>query len=176
MNTLYTFWGAISQYITAGTVVSIAVSALLVLLKYVKYKKASDSKVLTAIREQLASLSVNKEVRLTLETLAKGQLKEIKKELMNALVKTLDGYVKDLDENVALTKAIAAALASLKQMPADRVNELNAALGLTAPATIIELKPVDLEPVPEYVAPMAMPSTEPKHSTHGRTKLNPFGG
>lgn len=167
MTTIETIWNNIVPYLTSGTLIGVLVTALLTGLKLVKYQKATRIDSLRAIEDKLASLSVNKDVRLSLETMSRAQLKNIEKTLTDKIEKALDAHGKEVAETAALVKAIAGALATIKQMPGDKVIELNAALGLTTPATVIELKPVEIE-TPKAVAESA--------AAQGIEKVNPFAG
>jgi hypothetical protein len=145
MTTIETIWNAIVPYLTAGTLTGVGVTAVLTGLKLVKYQKATRIDAIQAIEDKLASLSVNKDIRLSLETLNRSQLKAIEKALTERLDRALELQNDRTEKILHLTETIVSALTEFKALPSHKTAELSAALGLTAPATIVELKPIELE-------------------------------
>lgn len=153
MTTLESIWNAIVPYLTAGTLTGMLVAVITTGFKLIKWQKTTRMDAVNAINEKLMSLSVNKDVRLSLETLSRNELKKIEKTLADRLDKTLDTYSKEISEALNIIKTVASALAHFKAIPSEQVAELNAVLGLAAPATVIELKPIEIEPIKQIAAP-----------------------
>lgn len=161
-------WQIILNYVmTPGAIGTVITTVIITAVKLVGYAKSNTNKMLDTINEKLMSLSVNKDVRLSLEQISKKELKEIKKDMEKLMELKLDEVSDETKELLDLVKVLLGAISTFKSLSSEQVAAINAALGKTTPATIIELKPVE-KPVKKGAV------EELEDEEEEEKKVNPF--
>ena len=155
MTDFNSIYETLAPYFGTSAIATFITVALAIAYKVFKiYKKAENFYTSTQAQTiEAFKKAIPKELYVSVETLAKGELSKLKTEIMGAIN---ENWLKQISSNTELTKAIAVALMSIKSIPDSSKEAIANLLNVSQPETTESLK-VDLIPVQESAAKTEKP-------------------